>query len=109
MPAGAIPGTLITVSPEVRVSDPDEVRSELQFRLRGCGEVFYVSSLALVSVGEEGFNREKYECELEVFDEDGRGDNSSLEVEVLGWGLSAETTSALTDRTNHWDCRKCRY
>ena len=97
--AGAIPGTLLTLTPEVRVSDPDEVRSRLQFRLRGCGEVFHVSALALVSVGEERFDREKYECELEVLDEDGRGDYSSIEVKILGWRSSPEMTSALTDRS----------
>ena len=109
VPAGAIPGTLLTLTPEVRVSDPDEVSSQMQFRLAGCGEVFSVSALALVSVGERGFDRERYECGLEVRDEDGMGDNSSLEVEVLGWGAPVgaaeenggptEKTSALTDRS----------
>ncbi|XP_037084365.1 protocadherin Fat 3-like [Pollicipes pollicipes] len=44
---------------------------------RPCEGAFEVSALALVSVVATQFEREVFECELEVTDEDGRDDNST--------------------------------
>ncbi|XP_037084363.1 protocadherin-16-like [Pollicipes pollicipes] len=83
--ADAAAGDLATVTPAIRVSDADEVRSELEFRLTGCEGAFEVSALALVSVVATQFEREVFECELEVTDEDGLRSNSSLTVRIEDW------------------------